>query len=136
MTTARTFGPDENPPLHIKVASTVRAELARVGLRQIDLARALGMTQQAVSARLRGATPFGLSDLEVLSEMLGISPADLVAGTPGVRIGIPQARTRVSAKTAGNDRSPQSALLPIEGSDRLSQPECAWRDSNPQPSDP
>ena len=59
-------------------ASAVRDALASRGIRQVDAAAALGLSQQATSDRLRGRTPFTLADLERLAELLGIPVADLV----------------------------------------------------------
>jgi len=79
-------------PLHLKVAATVRAEMARAGLLQTDLAYALGLAQQAVSARLRGKTPFTLADIDALADLFGTTAEDLVAGVPSPRVGIAPAR--------------------------------------------
>jgi transcriptional regulator with XRE-family HTH domain len=60
------------------VAAAVRAELARRGLRQQAVALALGLSQPAISDRLRGRTPFTLDDLERLARLLDIDPAELL----------------------------------------------------------
>ena len=59
-------------------AATVREELARRGIRQVDVALALGLSQPAISDRLRGRTPFTLADLERLAELLGVNVAELL----------------------------------------------------------
>lgn len=70
------------------VPSNVRAEMARRGITQATVARALGKTQQAVSARLNGKVAFDVDELHVVAELLSLTPADLL--------------TPVSASTARN----------------------------------
>jgi transcriptional regulator with XRE-family HTH domain len=59
-------------------AAAVREHVRRHSLRQVDVALALGLSQQAVSDRLTGRTPFTLSDLERLAELLGVPVAELL----------------------------------------------------------
>ena len=59
-------------------AANVRAEIARRRIRQSDVARALRVSQPAVSQRLNGHVPFTLADLEALAELLGIDVAELL----------------------------------------------------------
>lgn len=59
-------------------ADAVRAALAARGIRQADAAAALGLSQPAVSDRMRGRTPFTLQDLERLADYLGIEPVELL----------------------------------------------------------
>lgn len=56
-----------------RVPANIRAEVARRGLRQKDLAEMLGMSQASVSARLHGRVEFRLSEIEVLASIWGIS---------------------------------------------------------------
>ncbi|QXQ14880.1 helix-turn-helix domain-containing protein [Skermania piniformis] len=65
-----------------QVAGNIRAEVARAKLAQTTIADALGLTQTAVSRRLRGATEWALSDLPRIAELLGTTVADLVTVTP------------------------------------------------------
>lgn len=60
------------------LADEVRRLLDERGIRQHHVAAALGVTQSAVSDRLRGRTPFTLQDLERLRELLGMEPWELL----------------------------------------------------------
>lgn len=64
--------------LAVLVAENVRAETARAGLTQTDVAHALGMAQSAVSARWRGARQWQLEDLERVAALLRVQPAALL----------------------------------------------------------
>lgn len=63
------------------VGATVRAELARAGKSQTDLAAVLGVTQTAVSKRLRGVTPFDVNELAAVAAALDLDMSVLIAGT-------------------------------------------------------
>ena len=60
------------------VASNIRAESARRGLYQRDIANALGLQQATVSKRWRGGRAWPLEDLQTVAEMLGVTVAYLV----------------------------------------------------------
>jgi len=64
--------------LNQATAATIHGLLTRGGLRQVDVAPALGLSQQAVSDRLRGRTPFTLVDLERLADLLQVDVRVLV----------------------------------------------------------
>jgi transcriptional regulator with XRE-family HTH domain len=73
------------------VAATVREVLKARGLSQQEAAPIFGHSQQALSDRMTGRTPFTLADLERLAAHLGIPvaqlldpPASLVDETPAV----------------------------------------------------
>lgn len=63
------------------VGATVRAELSRRGKSQTDLAAVLGLTQPAVSKRLRGVTPFDVNELAAVAAALDLDMSVLIAGT-------------------------------------------------------
>ncbi len=92
------------------VAGNIRAEAARRGMTQVALARALGMSQSAVTTRWRGVARWQLDELDAVADILGVSVQDLVTD-------FTESRT------------------PTGGSHRGGLPR-ARRDSNPQPSDP
>lgn len=52
--------------------------MARRGISQMRLAEALGMSQPAISARLRGATPFDINELTAIAEFFGMPVAGLL----------------------------------------------------------
>lgn len=60
------------------VPANVRAELARAGKNQGDLANLLGVTRQAVSRRLTGEVPFDVDELRKVADYLNVTPADLL----------------------------------------------------------
>lgn len=66
------------PTLSTVVAANIKAELAYLDRRHGDLARALGLTQAAVSMKLRGERAIGLDELEPIAEYLGVSVLDLL----------------------------------------------------------
>jgi transcriptional regulator with XRE-family HTH domain len=59
-------------------AAAVREHLHLRGIRQIDLAPVLGVSQPALSARLTGRTPFTLADLDRIAAHLGMTVAELM----------------------------------------------------------
>ena len=65
-------------PLPAAVAATVREVLKSRGLSQQEAAPIFGLSQQALSDRLRGRTPFTLVDLDRLADHLGITVAELL----------------------------------------------------------
>lgn len=62
-----------------RVAANLRAELARQGMTQDDLAAALGVSQQAISRRLLGRGSLTVDDLEALARVLDTTPERLLA---------------------------------------------------------
>lgn len=60
------------------VAGNIRAEAARLGIKQIELGRALGMSQSAITTRWKGLARWQLEELDDVAEVLGISVQDLV----------------------------------------------------------
>jgi transcriptional regulator with XRE-family HTH domain len=68
-------------------AANVRAEMARRSVRQVALAKHLGLSQAAVSRRVNGETEFSVAELLAVAELLGVSAASLlgedVAATAG-----------------------------------------------------
>ena len=60
------------------LAEEIRVLLVRRGLKQADLAEALGVTPGAVSHRLTGRTELTVRELGQLSAYFNISPADLL----------------------------------------------------------
>ena len=70
-------------PLTQIVASGVRAEMARQGKTQQQLASLAGMAQQTLSRRLRieDPTPFDIEELERIAKALAV-PAESFLATP------------------------------------------------------
>jgi len=65
----------------VRVAGEVRAAMARRGVSQTALAGALGMSQAAVSRRLRGAIPLDVKELAAIAEILSVPLSALLADT-------------------------------------------------------
>lgn len=72
--------PLEQRPLHERVAAAVRAEMARYGIPQTKVAELLGITQQSVSRKRAGKTPYTLDELELLAPLFGMTPDELLRG--------------------------------------------------------
>jgi hypothetical protein len=53
--------------------------MARYGAVQLDLQRVLGLSQTAVSKRLRGLTPWDVNELSAVAEFFHMSLGDLIA---------------------------------------------------------
>lgn len=52
--------------------ANIRAEMARSGLTQQDIANRIGKTRQAVSRRLTGLTEFRLDELAQIADLLDV----------------------------------------------------------------
>ncbi|MGN6245160.1 MAG: helix-turn-helix domain-containing protein [Motilibacteraceae bacterium] len=65
------------------VSANVRAEMARRGLSQTDVAAILGVSQVSVSARLRGKVAWRIDDLTALARHFGMPVADLLDDSLG-----------------------------------------------------
>lgn len=61
-----------------RIASSVRAELARAGLTGTDLARHMEWHQSSASRRLSGAVEFTGSELVRVAAYLGVSVSRLI----------------------------------------------------------
>lgn len=66
-------------------AGNVRAEMARRRITQEMLAPILGISQPALSRRLRGQLPFDLDELEALARFLDVDPSRFLASTSADR---------------------------------------------------
>jgi len=64
-----------------RVASNVRAEMARRNHTQQSLAQAVGKTQQSLSRRLSGRTSFTIDELADIAVALNVNLASLVEVT-------------------------------------------------------
>lgn len=61
-----------------QTGANVRAEMARKGVSQEELAARLGFSQSVVSKRLRGITPFDINELTLIAQHLGVPLASLL----------------------------------------------------------
>lgn len=61
-----------------RIGSNVRAEMARAGVTQVQLAGLIGMSQSMLSARLAGKTAFDVDELARAAGVLGIDAATLM----------------------------------------------------------
>lgn len=75
-----TLVPLAQRPLHERVAATVRAEMARYDVTQAQIAARLGVSQQAVSSKKSGKTPFTLDELEAIAPLFEMTADELVRG--------------------------------------------------------
>lgn len=95
----------------------VRAHLARIGVTQGQLAKALGVSQQSVSDRMRGRTPWTLDETTALEHVLGLTPGALLHAALDA---VP--RYLETAKAPRRSEGPSDDV-------------CAPRDLNPEPID-
>lgn len=56
------------------LAAGVRAEMARRRVLQRDLAKRLGISQQAMSNRLNGITPLTAEEIQIIADAMGCTP--------------------------------------------------------------
>lgn len=63
-------------------AGEIRAHLARRQISGKTFAARLGLSQFAVSRRLRGQTPFSIDELSRAAEFLGVPLVDLLPSQP------------------------------------------------------
>lgn len=61
------------------VAMEIRVAMTRADVRQSELARRIGKTEQWLSVRLRGKQPIDLNDLALIAGGLGVSPIALLS---------------------------------------------------------
>ena len=62
-----------------QVAANIRAEMARYGISQTQMAAALGVPQSVVSDRSRGRTPWTLNEVEAVARVLRTTTSALCA---------------------------------------------------------
>ena len=60
------------------LAANLRAELARRGMRQGDLAAIWGLSEMSVSRRMNGTTPISADELQKASTAFGLTADDLL----------------------------------------------------------
>jgi transcriptional regulator with XRE-family HTH domain len=69
-------------PAAKRTGDNVRAEMARAGVTQRDLAQVLGRSQQAVSQRLNGYVAFDVSEITKVAAHLSVPASTLMPGEP------------------------------------------------------
>lgn len=80
-----TLVPLAERPLHQRVAAVVRGEMARYEITQARLATILGITQQSVSRKRSGQTPYTLDELDVIAPLLATTPDELLRAARDLR---------------------------------------------------
>ncbi|MBN9325943.1 MAG: helix-turn-helix transcriptional regulator [Cellulomonas sp.] len=101
------------PDLTTHASAAVREALHARGLRQQDLAVVLDLSQQAVSDRLRGRTPFTLADLDRIAAYLGVPMAELLEAPASVVDDAPEAnRARRSEASEGRPQPVELHAVP------------------------
>ena len=68
-----------NENLTVTVATEVRAEMARQRVTQQQIADVLGISQPQVSMRLRAEIPFGVDELGMVADALGVPVTNFLA---------------------------------------------------------
>ncbi|GEA79965.1 hypothetical protein CUD01_04090 [Cellulomonas uda] len=80
-----TLVPLAERPLHQRVAAVIRGEMARYEITQARVAALLGITQQSVSRKRAGQTPYTLDELEVLAPLFATTPDELLRAARDLR---------------------------------------------------
>jgi transcriptional regulator with XRE-family HTH domain len=62
-----------------RIATTLKAEMARRDVTQESLARKLGVSQQFISRRLSGRVTLSVDELSDIAVAIGVPVADLIA---------------------------------------------------------
>ena len=102
MTTLRVV-PNEPQSLTGVVAKRIRVFLAEYNIKQVQLAKAIGMSTAALSKRISGKQELTLHDIEQFSDALGVQPEVFLAGAP----------TRPNGPDDGGSRLGESNPRPI-----------------------
>jgi transcriptional regulator with XRE-family HTH domain len=68
----------QNTP-SVVTGANVRAEMARRGISQAQMAQAVGLSQAGVSKRLRGEVAFNIDELFQVAAVLGLPLSTLTA---------------------------------------------------------
>lgn len=105
--------------LRDRVAAEARAWRGRLNITQVEIARALNLSQPQVSARMRGHVAFSLEEVEVLADLFGIEPAELL-GMGQTRNGPPPGTRATGGGT--NFVAPATGLEPVTCRLTLAQP--------------
>jgi len=73
-----TTTPERTATLTALVAAEIRAQMGRLDVRQSELARRMGETDQWMSMRLKGRTPIDVNELSRIAKALGIGVHELL----------------------------------------------------------
>lgn len=101
-----TLVPLAERPLHERVAAVVRGEMARYDVSQARMSLILGITQQSVSRKRSGQTPYTLDELEIIAPLFGQTPDELLRQARELR---PVDPDGVAAQWAPRGSNPQPA---------------------------
>lgn len=101
------------------VATEIKVQMARADVRQSQLSREIGKTEQWLSVRLRGRQPIDINDLALIATALDVGVHDLL---PPPDVAARAARPQAIAHYFGG---------PERTSDHLQRPPARPRDSRP-----
>lgn len=114
-----------NIPLKIRVAAEVRAWRARRSMTQVQLARALGISQAQVSSRLRGETPITLDEIDRLAEIFETDPETLLTSALANSKGPQRPRTKVPSLPRVDSNHQPAGYDPPQVTSKLGTDELA-----------
>ncbi|WP_207634428.1 helix-turn-helix domain-containing protein [Candidatus Frankia alpina] len=82
--------------LEVSINETIRLLMTRTGVRQIDLAEVLGMTQGSLSYRLQGYSNWKIDDLVKVAAHFGLTVSELISGYTAIAAAgrLPPAKTQ------------------------------------------
>lgn len=118
-----TMTPSEDATLSADVAAEIRAWMGRLQVRQSQLARKLGESDQWLSMRLRGNTPLDLNEVQRIADALGILVINL----------LPKYATQRASSTEVTTRYPGNADRPTpDRADRTPPPRATQPKRRPR----
>lgn len=94
------------------VATEIRVQMARSDVRQSQLAREIGKTEQWLSVRLRGRQPIDLNDLMLIAKALDV----------GIHQLLPSPDVAATARTMASYVAPSSRLSELVSRPRDNRP--------------
>lgn len=110
------------------VATEVRVQMARADVRQSQLARRMGKTEQWLSVRLRGVQAFDVNDLQLVAGALGVGvhdllpPPDVAASARSVSVPYQSLNPLVTIRTPDRPKGRRDSVRPGRTS-RIPRPE-------------
>lgn len=66
-------------PIRASIGANVRAELARRGIAQVEIAQVIGISQRQVSERILGRVGFEVKELLLIAKELGVPVEQLAS---------------------------------------------------------
>lgn len=91
--------------IELALAAVIRAEMGKRRLSANKFASSLGMSQPALSAKLRGETKFGVQDLAAAAEVFGMELSAIIVAAERQLKSDPEAIFGLAAETKNEDNA-------------------------------